>query len=111
MDETGITTVLSSPKVIAEKEKKQVGQILSAERGELVTFCAIINVIGNTIPPAFVLPRIRYKDDFLIGAWKYWIWVSKRMDGSRYILQSIKTYSKKHEMFEKYSYIVYHLRK
>lgn len=67
-DETGITTVLSTPKILAEKNQRQVGQIVSAERGELVTFGGIITGIGNTIPPVFVFPRVHYKNHFLNGA-------------------------------------------
>lgn len=63
--EIGITTVVRSPKVIAEKGKKQVDQIVSVERNVFVAFCAIINATGNTIPPAFVFSRIRYNDHFL----------------------------------------------
>ena len=37
LDETGITTVHNVPRVIAKKGVKQLGQITSAERGELVT--------------------------------------------------------------------------
>ena len=55
-DETGITTVLSTPKVLAHKAQKQVGQIVSAERGDLVTFVGIIPATGTAIPPAFVFP-------------------------------------------------------
>ena len=39
LDETGITIVQNPGKVIAEKGKKQVGAITSAERGTLVTMC------------------------------------------------------------------------
>ncbi|KAB0804105.1 hypothetical protein PPYR_01075 [Photinus pyralis] len=67
LDETGITTVLQAPKVIATKGKKQVGQIVSAERGQLVTFVGIISTIGNTVPPAFIFPRVHYKDHFVAG--------------------------------------------
>lgn len=68
LDETGVTTVLDSPKVIAQRGIKQVGQAVSAERGELVTFCAIVCANGNTIPPAFVFPRVKFKPQFLFGA-------------------------------------------
>lgn len=67
-DETGVTTVHKPPKVIAAKGKKQVGQATSGERGELVTVLFIINAIGNTIPPVFVFPRVKFKDYFLNGA-------------------------------------------
>ncbi|GFT74822.1 DDE-1 domain-containing protein [Nephila pilipes] len=61
----GIHTVLPTPKAVAEIGAKQVCQTVSAERGELVTFCAIISGTGNTIPPAFVFPRVQNKESFL----------------------------------------------
>ncbi|XP_039759705.1 uncharacterized protein LOC120633562 [Pararge aegeria] len=67
-DESGVSTVLETPKILAPKSQKQVGQIVSAERGELMTFGAIISASGNTIPPLFVFPRVHYKDHFLEGA-------------------------------------------
>ncbi|KAJ8928703.1 hypothetical protein NQ314_018713 [Rhamnusium bicolor] len=67
-DETGITTVLQTPKVIAKAEKKQVGQIVSAERGNLVTFCAVITAAGNYLAPTFIFPRVRIKDSHLAGS-------------------------------------------
>ena len=53
---------------MTEKGKKQVGSITSAERGELVTVVCAVNAAGNAIPPMFVFPRVRFKDDFMIGA-------------------------------------------
>ncbi|XP_065160329.1 uncharacterized protein [Atheta coriaria] len=67
-DESGISTVLSTPKVLAEKNQKQIGQLVSAERGELVTFGGIISASGNTIPPLFIFPRVHFKDHFMTGA-------------------------------------------
>lgn len=67
-DESGISTVLNTPKVLAEKNQKQIGQLVSAERGELVTFGGIISASGNTIPPLFIFPRVHFKDHFLAGA-------------------------------------------
>ena len=55
--ETGVTTVQKVPKVVATKGLKQVGQITSRERGELVTVCVIVSESGQTLPPAFVFPR------------------------------------------------------
>lgn len=67
-DESGVSTVLDTPKVLAPKSQKQVGKIRSAERGELVTIGAIISASGITIPPLFVFPRVHYKDHFLEDA-------------------------------------------
>lgn len=55
-------------KVIAEKKRRQVGLVVSAERGELVTFCGIVNVVRRSRPPVYIFPRICYKDLFLNGA-------------------------------------------
>ncbi|XP_044765393.1 uncharacterized protein LOC123321724 [Coccinella septempunctata] len=67
-DETGISTVLQAPKVIAETGKRVVGQCVSAERGTLVTFCGVISATGSALPPMFVYPRVRMKDHFLHGS-------------------------------------------
>jgi len=67
LDETGITTVQRTEKVVASRGKKQIGAITSAERGTLVTMCLAVNAIGNFIPPMFVFPRVNYKDYFVRG--------------------------------------------
>lgn len=54
VDESGITTVLNTPKVLADKTQKQVGQLASA--GDLVTFGGII------------CARVHHKEHFLEGA-------------------------------------------
>lgn len=68
LDESGCTTVQKVPKVIGEKGVKQVGQITSRERGELVTICGIVSASGIALPPAFVFPRKRFREVFLAGA-------------------------------------------
>lgn len=68
VDETGVTTVQTPKQVVAEKGKKQVGAITSAERGELVTVVCAINATGNAVPPMFIFPRVRYRDHFITGA-------------------------------------------
>jgi hypothetical protein len=68
LDETGITTVVQAPNIVARKGTKQVGQIVSAERGQLITMCGIVNASGNSIPPVFVFPRARFHDTMLSGA-------------------------------------------
>lgn len=67
-DESGISTVLETPKILADKKQKQIGQLVSAERGELVTFGGIISASGNTIPPLFIFPRVHFKNHFMSGA-------------------------------------------
>ncbi|CAH1110682.1 unnamed protein product [Psylliodes chrysocephalus] len=67
-DETGISTVLEAPRIIAETGKRVVGQCVSGERGTLVTFCGIISAIGSTISPMYIFPCIRIKNYFLNGS-------------------------------------------
>ena len=68
LDESGITTVQSVPKVIAEKSTKQVGHITAQERGTLVTVCCCANAAGQALPPAMIFPRVNFKDYMLEGA-------------------------------------------
>ena len=68
LDETGVTTVQRSPKILAEKGTKQVGSVVSQERGTLVTLCCAVNGIGNSIPPYFVFPRVNVQDNWLLTA-------------------------------------------
>ncbi|XP_034065436.1 uncharacterized protein LOC117542069 isoform X1 [Gymnodraco acuticeps] len=51
-----------------DRERNKASSITSAERGELVTVVCAVNAAGNAIPPMFVFPRVRFKDDFMIGA-------------------------------------------
>lgn len=67
-DETGLTTVQNPQKILAPKGEKQVGSVSSAERGQLVTFIAAINAVGNSIPPCLVFPRVHFKPHMLLGA-------------------------------------------
>lgn len=55
------------PKGITEKSRKQIGQLVSAEREEVVTFGKIISSRGNTVPPLLVFPRGHFKKDFESG--------------------------------------------
>ena len=68
LDETGVTTVQKVPKVVATKGLKQVGQITSRERGELVTVGVIVSASGQTLPPAFVFPRKNFKEFMMHGS-------------------------------------------
>lgn len=65
VDETGVTTVQKPNRVVARKGIRQVGALTSAERGTLVTVTVAINPIGNSIPPMFIFPRLRYQDHFV----------------------------------------------
>ena len=68
-DETGITTVQGKPsKVLAKTGRRQVGGLVSAERGQLVSVEICMNITGTFIPPLFVFPRIRMKAELMNGA-------------------------------------------
>ncbi|XP_065672236.1 uncharacterized protein LOC136090056 [Hydra vulgaris] len=68
IDETGVTIVQKVPKVIAPRGSKQIGQVTSGERGELVTMCCIVSATGNTLPPVFIFPRKQFKNFMLNGS-------------------------------------------
>uniref|UniRef100_H2YBW1 DDE-1 domain-containing protein n=1 Tax=Ciona savignyi TaxID=51511 RepID=H2YBW1_CIOSA len=68
LDETGITTVQKPKRILAQKGLKQVGQISSSERGVLVTLCCCINAVGQALPPAYIFPRVHFKNYMLNGA-------------------------------------------
>ena len=67
VDETGCTTVHKPAKVLATTGAKQVGAIVSAERGQLVTLCCAVNAVGNSVPPMFIFPKVNYRDNFVNG--------------------------------------------
>jgi hypothetical protein len=67
VDETGVTTVQNPPKVVAATGVTQIGSLTSAERGQLVTLCAAILVVGQTIPPFYIFPIVNYREHFLRG--------------------------------------------
>ena len=68
-DETGITTVPGKPsKVIAKCGRQQVGSMVSAERGQLVTTEICMSVTGTYVPPLFIFPRTRMKMELMNGA-------------------------------------------
>ena len=68
LDETGVKTVVPPPKVLSQKGLKQVGQVSSVERGDLVTMCCCVNALGNSLPPVYVFPRVNFKQHMLNGA-------------------------------------------
>lgn len=65
MDETGVTTVQRPDRIVARRGFKQVGSIVSAERGTLVTIASAVSAIGNFNPPFFIFPRVHFKPHFL----------------------------------------------
>lgn len=46
-----------SDKVLSFKGEKQVGKLMSAERGKSITLMFAVNVTGHFMPPPLVFPR------------------------------------------------------
>lgn len=67
MDETGVTTVQVPDRVVARRGIKQVGKIVAAERGTLVTLAVSVSAVGNLVPPFFFFPRKKFKNVFIKG--------------------------------------------
>lgn len=59
-DETGVTTVQKTEKIIAPKGQKRVGAVTSWERGKNVTVICAMSASGLFIPPLFIFPRQRH---------------------------------------------------
>ena len=68
LDDTGITTVQKSPRIVAEEGAKQIGQVTSHEKGALVTMCCCANAVGLALPPAYIFPRVHFKQHILCDA-------------------------------------------
>lgn len=60
VDETGITTVQETEKIIAPKGQKRVGSVTSWERGKTVTVICAMSASGSFVPPLFIFPRQRH---------------------------------------------------
>lgn len=56
-DEVGMSSVQKPQKVLAKKGKKQVGQIVSAEKGETTTALVCMSAGGNFIPPMLIYSK------------------------------------------------------
>lgn len=55
-------------KVLAQRGKRQVGSLTSAERGKNVTVVCAVNALGNYVPPFFIFPRKRMNPNFMDNA-------------------------------------------
>ncbi|KAJ8945555.1 hypothetical protein NQ318_020401 [Aromia moschata] len=59
VDETGISTVQKPAKILAPKGQKQVGSVISWERGKNVTVVCAVSASGQFVSPMFIFPRAR----------------------------------------------------
>lgn len=68
MDESALTTVQKPLSVVAQRGVRNLGSITSAERGVLVTLALAISAGGVCMPPFYVFPRKKFRNDFLAAA-------------------------------------------
>ncbi|XP_063924691.1 uncharacterized protein LOC135138643 [Zophobas morio] len=66
IDESGLSVVQKRPqKILATKGRKQVGALSSAERGQHLIVVCCMNAMGTFVPPAFIFPRKRMKNELM----------------------------------------------
>jgi hypothetical protein len=58
IDETGVSTVQTRKKIVAQRGMKQVGRITSAERGKNITVVGTASATGTSISPMIIYPRL-----------------------------------------------------
>ena len=54
VDETGLAPVVASPRVLAAKGRRRVGQVSTAERGKLTTVIGCVIASGAAVPPMMI---------------------------------------------------------
>jgi hypothetical protein len=54
--------------MLAPRGIKQLGSMISGERGQHFTMIAAINAVGNHLPPMLIFPRAHFKNFVLKGA-------------------------------------------
>src|SRR6218665_3261440 len=57
LEESGVTSVPESGKILAIKGRKQVGRIASGDKGRTVTIVAAVSATDQFVPPAMLFPR------------------------------------------------------
>jgi hypothetical protein len=67
VDESGITTVQNPGKVVAKRGCKQVGRVVSAEKGVTTTVVCAMNAAGNFVPPMMIFKRKLMCDRLMKG--------------------------------------------
>jgi hypothetical protein len=68
VDESGITGVQKPGKIIAQKGSKQVGKVVSAERGQTITVVCSMSAAGTYVPPMFLFKRVYMNASLANGA-------------------------------------------
>lgn len=68
VDESGLSNVAKRrAKIIAQKGRRQVGKLSSAEIGQNVTVTICFSAAGFYVPPLLIFPRARINPDFQEG--------------------------------------------
>jgi hypothetical protein len=62
LDESGITTVQKPGRILAKKGTKQVGRVVSGEKGQTTTVVCAMSATGFYVPPMFIFKRKRWTD-------------------------------------------------
>ena len=65
VDETGLTICQKPTKIIAQKGRKNVATLTSAEKGKTVTIICCVSGTGIFVPPMMIFPRVRMKAELL----------------------------------------------
>ncbi|KAK4312454.1 hypothetical protein Pmani_016140 [Petrolisthes manimaculis] len=64
LDESSLSTVMKPCKVVCVRGKPVATQV-TRERGDSMTFVGIINAVGQSIPPVFIIPRSQWNPSFM----------------------------------------------
>ena len=64
MDESSLSTVMRPVKVVCVRGQPVASQV-SRERGDTMTFVGIVNAVGQSISPLFIIPRCRWNPTFM----------------------------------------------
>ncbi|XP_076049622.1 uncharacterized protein LOC143030355 [Oratosquilla oratoria] len=64
LDESSLSTVMEPVKVACARVQPVASQV-TQERGDTMTFVGIINAVGQSIPPVFIIPRCRWNPAFM----------------------------------------------
>ena len=67
VDVTGVSTVHQTVRVMSRCGRKQVGQITSVERGQMVILIQAVSAAGMRASSISVCPRVRFHQPFLNG--------------------------------------------
>ena len=68
VDETGISIVHKSGKVVTEVGQRSVWSVSSGERGKIHTVVTCVSASGFCIPPMMIYPRKRMTEKLQCGA-------------------------------------------